>query len=57
LRNKSALEQKEANIAKKCRRQDIEKFKAKINQIETKRTIQRINHNQKLDLCMNQQGR
>jgi hypothetical protein len=36
-----ALEQKEANIPKRSRRQKIIKFRAKkINQVETKRTIQ-----------------
>jgi hypothetical protein len=38
-----ALEQKEANSPKRSRCQEIIKFRAEINQIETKRTIQRIN--------------
>jgi hypothetical protein len=38
-----ALEQKEANTLKSSRQQEIIKLKAQINQIETKRTIQRIN--------------
>ena len=38
-----ALEQKEANSPKRSRRQEIVKPRAEINQIETKRTIQRIN--------------
>jgi hypothetical protein len=38
-----ALEQKEANIAKRNRHQEITKLRAEINQIETKRTIERIN--------------
>ena len=38
-----ALEQKESNTPKRSRRQKINKFSAEINQIETKRTIQRIN--------------
>ena len=38
-----ALEQKEANTHKRSRRQEIIKLKAEINQVETKRTIQRIN--------------
>ena len=38
-----ALEQKEANSPKKNKRQEIIKLGAEINQIETKRTIQRIN--------------
>jgi hypothetical protein len=38
-----ALEQKEANTPKRSRRQEIIKLRAEINQIKTKRTIQRIN--------------
>ena len=38
-----ALEQKEANTPKRSRRQEIIKLRAEINQVETKRTIQRIN--------------
>jgi hypothetical protein len=38
-----ALEQKEANSPKRSRRQEIIKLRAVINQVETKRTIQRIN--------------
>jgi hypothetical protein len=38
-----ALEQKEANSPKRSRQQEITKLRAKINQGETKRTIQRIN--------------
>ena len=38
-----ALEQKEANTPKRSRRQEIMKLGAEINQIETKRTIQRMN--------------
>ena len=38
-----ALEQKEANSPRRRRRQEIIKLRAKINQVETKRTIQRIN--------------
>ena len=38
-----ALEQKEANTPKRSRWQMIIKFNAEINQVETKRTIQRIN--------------
>ena len=37
-----ALEQKEANSSKRSRRQEIVKLRAEINQIETKKTIQRI---------------
>jgi hypothetical protein len=38
-----ALEEKEANIPKRSRWQEIIKLRAEINQVETKRTIQRIN--------------
>jgi DNA repair exonuclease SbcCD ATPase subunit len=38
-----ALERKEANSPKRSRRQEIIKLRAEINQVETKRTIQRIN--------------
>ena len=38
-----ALEQKEANSPRKHRRQEIIKLRAEISQVETKRTIQRIN--------------
>jgi hypothetical protein len=38
-----ALEEKEANSSKKSRQQEIIKLRAEINQMETKRTIQRIN--------------
>ena len=39
-----ALEQKEANLSKRSRQQEIIKLRAEINQVETKRTIiQRIN--------------
>jgi hypothetical protein len=37
------LEQKEANSPKRSRQQEIIKFRFEINQVETKRTIQRIN--------------
>ena len=37
------LEQKEVNTHKRNRQQEIIKLRAKINQLETKRTIQRIN--------------
>jgi hypothetical protein len=42
-----ALEQKEANSPKRSRRQEIVKFRAKINRIETKKTIQRISNTKK----------
>jgi hypothetical protein len=38
-----ALEQKEANTPKMGRWQEIIKLRAEISQVETKRTIQRIN--------------
>jgi hypothetical protein len=38
-----ALEQKEANSPKRSRRQEIIKLRAEINQVKTKRTIQRTN--------------
>jgi hypothetical protein len=38
-----ALEQKEANSPKRSRQQEIIKLIAEINQMETKRTTQRIN--------------
>jgi hypothetical protein len=38
-----SLEQKEANIPKRSRHQEIIKLRAEISQIERKRTIQRIN--------------
>jgi hypothetical protein len=38
-----ALEQKEANSPKRSRRQEIIKLRGDINQVETRRTIQRIN--------------
>jgi hypothetical protein len=38
-----ALEQKEANSLKKSRQQKIIKLRVEINQVEIKRTIQRIN--------------
>ena len=38
-----ALEQKEENSPKRSRQQEIITLRAEINQVETKRTIQRIN--------------
>jgi superfamily II RNA helicase len=38
-----ALKQKETNSPKRSRQQEIIKFRAEINQVETKRTIKRIN--------------
>jgi hypothetical protein len=42
--HQKALEQKEANSPKRSRQQEIIKIRGKINQVETRRTIQRINH-------------
>jgi hypothetical protein len=38
-----ALEQQEANLTKRSRQQEIIKLRADINQVKTKRAIQRIN--------------
>jgi hypothetical protein len=38
-----ALEQNDANSPKRSRWQEIIKLRSKINQVETRRTIQRIN--------------
>ena len=38
-----ALEQKEANSPKRCKLQEIIKLRGEINQVETRRIIQRIN--------------
>jgi hypothetical protein len=38
-----ALQQKEANSPKRSRQQEIIKLRGEINQVETRRTIQRIN--------------
>jgi hypothetical protein len=40
-----ALEKKEANSPKSCTGQEVIKLRAEINQVETKRTIQRIKQN------------
>jgi hypothetical protein len=45
-----ALEQKEANSPKSTRWQEIIKLRAEINQVETKRTIQKNQPNQELVL-------
>jgi hypothetical protein len=52
-----ALEQKEANSPKRSRQQKIIKFKDKINQVETRRTIQRINQMKSWFFEENQQDR
>jgi hypothetical protein len=41
--NLKAQEKKEANSPKRSRGQEIIKLRAEVNQVETKRTIQRIN--------------
>ena len=52
-----ALEQKEANSPKRSRRLEIIKLRAEINQVETKRTIQRINQMRSWFFEKNQQDR
>jgi hypothetical protein len=44
------LEQKEANSFKRSRRQEIIKLRTEMNQVETKRTIQKNQPNQELVL-------
>ena len=44
-----ALELKEANSPKRSRGQEIIKLRAKINKVETKRTIQRINQTRSVE--------
>ena len=39
----AAIEQKEAITAKRSRQQEITKLSTEINQVEIKRTIQRVN--------------
>jgi hypothetical protein len=43
-----ALGQREANTSKRSRQQEIIKLRGKINQMETRRTIQRINQTRSL---------
>jgi hypothetical protein len=52
-----ALEQKEASTPKRRRQQEIIKLRAEINQIETKRTIQRISKTRSWFFEKNQQDR
>ena len=52
-----ALAQKEANSPKRSSQQEIIKLRAEINQIETKRTIQRINQTRSWFFEKNQQDR
>jgi hypothetical protein len=52
-----ALEQKEENTPKRSRWQEIIKLRAEVNQVETKRTIQRINKTRNWIFEKNQQAR
>ena len=52
-----ALEQKEGNTPKRSRQQEIFKLRAETNQVETKRTIQRINKTRSWFFEKNQQDR
>ena len=52
-----ALEQKEANLPKRSRWQEIIKLRAEINQVETKRTIQIINQTRNWFFDKNRQDR
>ena len=52
-----ALEQKEANTPKRSRWQEIIKLRAEINQVKTKRTMQRINQTRSWVFEKNQQDR
>jgi hypothetical protein len=52
-----ALELKEANTPKRSRRQEIIKLRAEINQVETKRTTQRIKKTRNWFFEKNQQDR
>jgi hypothetical protein len=44
-----ALEQKEENTPKRSRWQELIKLRAEINELETKKTIQRINKTKKIE--------
>ena len=48
-----ALEQKEANTYNRSRQHEIIKLRAEINQVETKRTIQRIKQTRSYDHLKN----
>jgi hypothetical protein len=52
-----ALDQKEANISKKSTWQEIIKLRTAINQVETKRTIQRIKKTRSWFFEKNQEDR
>jgi hypothetical protein len=51
------IEQKETNTPNRSRRQEIFKIRAEINQVETMRTIQRINKTMSWFFDKNQQDR
>jgi hypothetical protein len=52
-----ALELKESNLPKRSRGQEINKLRAEINKVATKRTIQRINQSRSWLFEKNQQDR
>jgi hypothetical protein len=52
-----ALEQKEANSPKRSRQQEIIKLRGKINQVETRLNIQRVNQRRSWFFEKNQQDR
>ena len=52
-----AVEQKGANSLKRSRQQEIIKLRVEVNQVETKRTIQRINQARSWFFEKNQQNR
>jgi hypothetical protein len=52
-----ALEQKEANSPKRNTQQEITKLRGEINQVETRRTIRRINQRRSWFFEKNQQDR
>jgi hypothetical protein len=52
-----ALEKKEENSPKRSRRQEIIKHRGEINQVETRRTIQRMNQRRSWFFEKNQQDR
>ena len=54
--HQKALEKKEANSPKRSRWQEIIKLRGKINEVETKRTIQRINQKRNCFFEKNQQN-
>jgi hypothetical protein len=53
----NALEQKDANTPKRSRWKEIIQLRTEINQIETKRTVQRINKTRSWFFEKNQQNR